>query len=166
MNKRTGVVGLLHDLDFKLAMLTLLGLIIITVMGVVMRYFVNKPLTWLEEVQLWFIVWVIFFGASGVARKNGHIAIDAFVGLFPLRLRMATELISNITAVLVLGFLGIYAFRHVQLMYTTMRTTNILGVPYYFIYMVIPLSCLMMVIHSARMAIRILNGKKREAADV
>lgn len=145
MNTSTGITDHIRNLDFYLAAVTLAALICITVSGVFMRYFANDPIRWLEEVQLWFSVWIVFFGSSAVARKTGHIAIDAFVGMFPRRLRMASKSISNLVAILVLAFFFYYSALLVKQMYTNGRVTNILGIPYYLIYAAMPISCLLMV---------------------
>lgn len=138
--------GWIRDPDLYLACLSLAVLVAVTIGGVLMRYIVNRPFGWMEEVQLWCFVWTVFPGASAVARHGGHIAIDAFVGLFPHFLRrMASRLIQLVT-VAVLGFFGLNAFRHVVQMYTTGRATNILAIPYFVIYAVVPLSCLLMIL--------------------
>lgn len=148
--RKTGVISALcRDLDLYVACLALTGLICVTVSGVVMRYFANRPIVWLEEVQLWFIVWIVFLGALATARRSGHIAIDAFVGLFPRALRLAATVIGNVTTIVVLTFFGYYASRHVFQMYTSWRVTNLLHIPYCLIYIVVPLSCLLIALHSA-----------------
>ncbi|MCL1999875.1 MAG: TRAP transporter small permease [Planctomycetes bacterium] len=148
MEKRTGVRAILCDLDLYVALVIMAALILVTVFGVFLRYFINRPLVWLEEVQLWFIVWIVFLGASAVARHSGHIAIDAFVNLFPRRLRKFSRGIGHVTTMAVLAFVGFYAFRHVQQMYTSGRVTNLLYIPYWLIYLVVPLSCCLMVVTS------------------
>lgn len=142
--------GWMRDADLYLACFALAVLIIVTVGGVLMRYIVNRPLGWVEEVQLWCLVWVVFMGGSAVARHGGHIAIDAFIGLFPKMLRKAAYAITQIVTIAVLVFFGYYACRHVMQMYATERATNILNIPYYIIYAVVPLSCLFLVATALR----------------
>lgn len=146
MDKTKSLPGWLRDPDLYLACAALGILIFVTVAGVAMRYIINQPFGWMEEVQLWCLVWVVFMGGSAVARHSGHIAIDAFIGLFPAVLRRVAHGITQIVVIAVLGFFGYYACRHVMQMYTTERTTNILEVPYYIIYAVVPLSCLLMIL--------------------
>lgn len=148
MEKRNGVFGIIRELDYGIAMATLTVLIFVTVLGVFMRYFVNRPLTWLEEVQLWLLVWIVFFGGSAVTRRFGHIAIDAFVGLFPQWLRKFSIGICNAVTAIVMGFLFYFALRHVMQMYTSGRVTNILHIPYWLIYISVPICCVVTVVFS------------------
>lgn len=138
------------DLDIYVSCLALAVLICITVSGVFMRYLINRPFYWLEEVQLWCFVWAVFAGTTYVARKNSHIAIDAIVTLFPAGARRAAATLGNIATVVVLSFLGYYSCFHVMQMYTRNRFTNILSIPYWFIYLVVPISCLVIVLSTLR----------------
>lgn len=165
MEKKSVLAALCRDLDLYIACLALTGLISITVSGVFMRYFVGDPIKWLEEVQLWFIVWIVFLGAVATARKTGHIAIDAFVGLFPRRLRLAATVINNVVTIVVLAFFGFYAARHVLQMYTNWRITNLLHIPYCLIYCVVPISCLLLILNSVGILLRHLRPIPAEGRD-
>ena len=149
MGKPNKLSAVLRDADLYLACLSLAVLIVLTVSGVAMRYLVKRPLGWMEEVQLWSFLWTVFFGAGAVARNGGHIAIDAFIGLFPRVLRSLARGICQIVTIAVVGFFGFYAWKLVVQMYNTERTTNILEIPYYIIYAAVPLSCLIMVLVAA-----------------
>lgn len=142
--------GLLRNPDLLLACLALAVLIAVTVGGVAARYLVNQPFGWMEEVQLWTLVWVAFFGASALARHSGHIAVDAFIGIFPKFLQRLAYGISRIVTIVVLCFFGYYALRHVMQMHTSGRATNILEVPYSLIYAAVPVSCLLMTVEAIR----------------
>ncbi len=154
--------SLWRDPDLLIACIALVVLIIVTVSGVAARYIINRPFGWMEEVQLWCLIWTSFFGASAVARYAGHIAIDAFIGIFPKILRQVAYGICQIVTIAVLGFLGFYGYRLVAQMYTTERVTNILYVPYYVIYGAVPISCLIMVL----VALRNLIVPRREVSAV
>lgn len=148
MGKPNRLSAILRDADLYLACVTLAALITVTVSGVVMRYVVNKPFGWMEEVQLWCFLWTVFLGAGAVTRHTGHIAIDAFIGLFPKVLRKMARSICHVVTILVVGFFGRNAWLLVGQMHRTERNTNILEIPYYIIYAVVPLACLVIVLVS------------------
>ena len=125
-------------------------LVALTVIGVGMRYLINRPIYWMEEVQLWCFVWVVFLGACAVARANSHIAIDAIVSFFPMGLRRTVGVFALVVTIAALLFLGYYSCFHVWQMYERTRLTNILGIPYALIYFVVPLSCLIMSLTGVR----------------
>lgn len=154
--------SLLRDPDLLIACLALAVLIVITVAGVAARYIVNRPFGWMEEVQLWCLVWTSFLGASAVARYAGHIAIDAFIGIFPKAMQRVAYGICQLVTIAVLGFFGFYAYRLVMQMHNTERATNILEIPYSLIYAAVPVSCLVMVL----VALRNLIAPRRELTAV
>lgn len=58
-----------------------LGVIIITMFSVLLlqvicRYFFSSPLTWPEEVTMFLMAWMSFFGASVALRRWSHIGVD------------------------------------------------------------------------------------------
>jgi TRAP-type C4-dicarboxylate transport system, small permease component len=142
----TKILRHILNLDLYIASLSLAFLIVLTIAGVAMRYLINRPIYWMEEVQLWCFVWVVFLGSCAVVRGGGHIAIDAIVSLFPMGLRRAAGVLSILTTVVALSFLGYYSCFHVLQMYNRARLTNILGIPLALVYVVVPLSCLVICI--------------------
>ena len=68
--KENKIVNLLLNIDIAIACTVLAILIVLTVAGVLYRYILAKPFTWLEEVQLACMVWVVF-AAGGAAFRTG-----------------------------------------------------------------------------------------------
>ena len=56
--------AILGHLDAVIAGVSLTIVICITLAGVVMRKVVGQPFAWLEEMQLFFFIWTIFFGGA------------------------------------------------------------------------------------------------------
>jgi TRAP-type C4-dicarboxylate transport system permease small subunit len=59
---------------------------------VFLRYLFNNPFSWAEELGALLLIYLSFITGDVVYKKNAHISIDYVVGLFPLRLRAATEM--------------------------------------------------------------------------
>lgn len=144
MDGRKSFFSHLASLDMYVSCLSLAVLITATVSGVFMRYLINRPFYWLEELQLWCFVWTVFLAASYLARQNGHIAIDAIISLFPPLFRRVVSVATSLVGVVVMGFLCYYSCLHVRQMYERSRLTNILEIPYSLIYGVVPVTCLLM----------------------
>ena len=60
MEKKFSWKSVIGNLDIIVASIALIVLIILTFAGVIMRYIVGHPFTWLEEVQLSHIQLFIF----------------------------------------------------------------------------------------------------------
>jgi TRAP-type C4-dicarboxylate transport system permease small subunit len=137
----------LLNLDLIIAGISVTVLILLTFIGVIMRYFVNNPFTWQEEVQLWCFVWVIFFGASAAFRSGSHVAIDIVVDLLPDSLKKVVDILVYFVVMAVLIYLAIHGSNLVTQLANTGRTTNILDVPYPIIYAAFPIGCVLMMIN-------------------
>ena len=86
MEKRKWLNYLINS-DSYIASLALVVLVVLTSLGVFMRYIVGKPFTWLEEVQLFSMVWIVFQGGSVAFKTHNHVSIEMVVEQFPLKIR-------------------------------------------------------------------------------
>jgi TRAP-type C4-dicarboxylate transport system permease small subunit len=147
LKDKKNLINTLLNLDYLIAAISLLILVVVTFMGVIMRYFANNPIIWQEEVQLWCMVWIVFIGASAAVRTGGHIAIDFIVDLMPEKIKTIVEYLGYIIFIAVLIYLFIQGNVLVKQLSETGRRTNILRVPYSLIYGVMPLGCVLMIIN-------------------
>ncbi len=72
-----GLDRLMH-LDEVMGSLALFALFVIALANALMRYFLNAPLAWAEEVLQLLLVWATFLGASALVRRNEHVLIELF----------------------------------------------------------------------------------------
>jgi TRAP-type C4-dicarboxylate transport system permease small subunit len=141
-----GFKKLLGNLDVAVAYAILFVLVGLTVYGVFMRYIVVRPLTWLEEVQLACMVWIVFAAGGAAFRTGSHVAIEMVADLFPQKMqRFLTALISLIVVV-VLGDLFYQSLGFIALFARSGRSTSMLKIPYKVIYGIAPVSYILMII--------------------
>lgn len=162
------ILGFLANLDIAVAGVALVTLVTLTFMGVFMRYFMSKPFTWLEEVQLWCMVWVVYVSAGAAFRTGNHIAIEMLVDLFPHKIQRIVEIFIAAIVFSVLGYLFVQSVGFVELFIMNGRTTNMLNIPYTLIYGAIPISTLSMIISygiSLYKEVKSLNDKSVEVGE-
>lgn len=133
-------------IDYLISGICLIILVFITFFGVIWRYFLNAPFIWQEEVQLALITWVIYFGASAAFRNGSHIAIDMIVDMFPAKMQRVMDVIIYIVTLGVLGFIFTNGVSLVEQFVRTSRVTNILRIPTQYIYIAIPVGCVLMAV--------------------
>jgi TRAP-type C4-dicarboxylate transport system permease small subunit len=71
------------------------------------RYFLGDPAGWTEEIARYFLVAVVFIGASMAVRKNNHIQVDVFYRFMHRRLARAMALLVDLIRI---GFFGYAAW--------------------------------------------------------
>lgn len=133
------------NVDAIIASITLCLLIVLTFAGVIRRRVLNSPFTWMEEVQLACMVWIVFAGATVAFRTGNHVAIEMVVDLFPEKAqKIATYFISAVV-VFVLGYLFYVSLGFINIFITSGRSTSILNIPYSLIYAIAPVSFILMI---------------------
>ncbi len=92
---------------FEEAVLALLlsAMTIITFSQVVARYLFNSGAVWALELTTFLFAWLVLFGASYCVKKGVHIGIDAFVMLFPEKIRRLLTLLAISCCILFAGLL-------------------------------------------------------------
>lgn len=78
------------------ALSALLILVVFTLISyaVLMRYFLNTPLTWSDEMIGYLMVAMAFLGLSSVLLDDRHIAIDLLTPRFPLAIQKICSLLG------------------------------------------------------------------------
>lgn len=152
---RQNLKSILFNLDDILAGVSLSLIVVVTVLGVFMRYALGAPLVWTEEVSLALVVWFVFLGASSAMKRHAHISIDFFVSLLPKRLKKYSEIliaIINFIVLIIITILGIQLA-----MQAGMKITPVLKISYTIIDIAVPLGAIMMIIS---LTVRLINDIK------
>lgn len=147
MKKDNKVIKSILNLDVIIASVALIVLITFTFGGIIMRYVVGKPLGWIEEIQLFCIVWVVFAAGGAAFRTGSHVAIEVLVEAFPKIVQKLIEVLIGIIVILTLAYLFKTSLDYMQLFIRTGRGTSVLKIPYSLIYIITPVSCILQVIN-------------------
>jgi TRAP-type C4-dicarboxylate transport system permease small subunit len=150
------------NFDLFVSCLALLILIVLTFGAVVMRYFINRPIIWGEEVQLFCIVFMVFFGAGAGFRAGAHVAIDFLVDLFPPKAQKTVETVIWLCSIAILCYFTVQSAGFVGQMFRTRRTSEILDIPYFITYAAFPIGCILMILNYIFSTIVRLTGKGEE----
>ena len=148
------------NLDVYVSSVIMIILIVITFLGVIFRYIVGNPFTWLEEVQLMCMVWIGFLSAGAAFRTGSHIAIEMVVDALPQTAQRVINWLIRIIVLLVLSYLFKQCIGYFLLFIKNGRLTPVLRIPYSAVYFVAPLSCALMILSYISYEIKGLMGRK------
>lgn len=127
-------------------LLILLCVMMFAVVGfnVFSRYVLNSSLGWADELARFIFIWVSFLGAVVAYQKNEHIGLDFVVNrVASKKARQVLRLIGELLVLLVLVCLVYYGW------IVAISATNVspaLYIPMWIVYIVVPLSGLLMVL--------------------
>ncbi len=73
----------LYHFEEIVGCLVLLFMMIILFVQVILRYVFNTPITQIEDLARYSMVWITFLGASYCAKKHIHVEVSYFFNLIP-----------------------------------------------------------------------------------
>ena len=116
-----------------------------TFANVLARYFFNSPIQWAEELARYSFIWVVFMGAVVCTKRKRHIAIDILLQALPTRSAAWARLLVDCCTV---GIALVIAYYGWKLTAAATQITATLQVPHYVIYIVVPASAALIILHT------------------
>ena len=122
----------------------------IAVMGVVltlqifMRYVLNMPLIWSEELARYIFVWATFVGAGYGVRNKIHISMELLFVRLPRKLKLAIFLFTNTLAILVFAYLIPYGISTVKTQWYI--ESSAMQIPMSFVFAAVPFGCFVLIL--------------------
>ena len=121
-------------------------LIVLTVGGVLKRYILRNPISWLEEIQALLFMWITFIGGSAAFRYASHVSIEILVDSLPKKIGGLIERFDVLLQPLILGYLCYQEFTYYFQLISTGKVTNLLRIPYSVAYLALPIGGVLMLV--------------------
>lgn len=147
-------------LDSIVSGCSLVAVVIMTLAGVVMRKIVGQPFAWLEEMQLFFFVYAIFFGGSVAFRTGGQVSIDLIANRLKPGMRKLLDIFDYVVTMGVLIYLCKGGFE--LAMSVAGKVTPYFKISYAFIDIAAPVGILLMIVQYTFLILHELTDKKEE----
>lgn len=103
---------------------------------VILRYVLETPVIWAEELALTLMVWVTFLGAPLLLEGRQHMGVDALYQIVPGRAKPAVRILADALLLVLLVYMIRSGVAMVRL--TSANVTPALGISVSFMYMAIP----------------------------
>lgn len=131
---------------FVIALISLATLIVCY--SVFMRYVMNAPVTWNEEIVCYMQVWIAYVGISIVARNQDEfIRFDFLIGKLKPRTRSIVLFVEYVLVIALLSVLAVVSFKWLIQVYRIGGISTPMKVPNYLPRIVIPVSFVLLLIH-------------------
>ena len=153
---------ILYRIECVIAGLAFVVMVGVIVFNVIARYVMHSSFAWAEEISYLGFNWAVFFGICVVYRNQGLISIDVLVDHLPQKVQRVVQTLTFAVVGLANIALVIWGF---QLAIQGMaRTTASLAIPYFWMYIEIPIACLILMLCSFHNCYICLRGGEVEAA--
>jgi TRAP-type C4-dicarboxylate transport system permease small subunit len=145
-----------------LAALPLLVLLTIFNLAVVMRYFLDQPLQWTEEIAGLLMIWIVMLGGIAAERDNQHLAIPVLVELLSPK---ATAAVNLVVSVFSAAFLLYVSYVGLKLALSVhFKVTDILRISYFWIDIAVPVGFVVIALYMLVRGVQQARAAFAEAA--
>lgn len=132
-------------------------MLVIIFAQVVTRYLFNYTPEWSEELARFLFVWVVFLGSALIMGESGHLAVqflpDKFKGT---ALGTVLDVVINVCGYIFIGLLLTQGWKMTSIM--TFQRAPGLDIPMSWVYVIIPVSCVLMLLYLFRETLRIFRN--------
>lgn len=138
--------------------LLLIVMVVVVFAQVIFRFVLEQPLPWSEEVARYIMVWIAFLGAALAIEKRAHPLVEVFVNLLPVKVRIPVHILAVGLSCIFYTIILYYG-----LMFVTSSMTQpsaVMRIPMGCVYVVIPLSGLMLFLNSLIEVQKLLSGRR------
>ena len=133
---------------------------IIVAVQVFCRYVLNHSLFWSEELARYLLVWLTFLGASVAYYRNVHPGIDVIYARMPNSIQKITAITVHLVSMTLFGIMIIFGTKFSY--FVRLQISPALNLPKWFIFTIIPISGLILMLHSLTFFLSELKGKGRD----
>lgn len=134
----------------------------VIVFNVIARYIMHSSFAWAEEISYLGFNWAVFFGICVVYRNQGLISIDVLVDHLPKKVQNVVQIATF--AVVGLANIALVVWGMQLAIQGWARTTAALAIPYFWMYVEIPIACFVLMLYSFHNCYICLRGGNVEAA--
>lgn len=144
--------------------LLVVGMAILLIVSVVLRYVFNAPLQWSDELARLILVWITFLGAALATKRQKEIVVDVLDVWLSERLKKVVKSLADLLTIAFTAYLLVYGVKMSQ--FAWMIKSDSLRVPYTVFYAAVPVGALITLIYLVlRLIYRFkgMNGKPNKS---
>ena len=152
------IISLINKLT-RLVIIAIMGAMVVAVfLQVLFRFLLDQPLAWTEELARYLLVWLTFIGSAYAMSIKAHIGLEFVQKLLP---PTANKIVLALSALLsVLFFLFMVYQGYEMAMKSMTQTSPSLLLPMGVVYMVIPISGVLLILNVLHVTWKDITGKE------
>lgn len=143
----------------------LLAAAIVLFTNIVLRYGFSLGFHWAEEYVRYSIIWIVFIGSGGVARRMKHLSVSALVDAVGPRAARVLNMIRHVIVIVFVAFLAVYGFETTFTMMGRAQYSSALQIPMWTVYLPIGIGGALMTLRYTQHFIADVFGKSQDDSD-
>ena len=126
-NTRSGSFAGIESIEQAIMNIAFVVLLVAISWGVLSRYVVYSPATWVAEVAGISFAWLIFVGAAEVHRRMQHVSVDLLTSTLPLRVQSVLSIAVDLFVIAFCFYVTYLGVRETIAIHSS--TTSMLRIP-------------------------------------
>ncbi len=110
----------------------------------VQDYLISLNFSWAQEVTIFLFIWMAKFGAAYGVRSGIHVGVDVLVNRLSPQYQRICILFSIFAGIVFTGTIAYLGLEMVKNRYENQMTTDVLEMPLWIVYLVIPIASSLM----------------------
>ena len=164
MNKEK-IIHFLNNFEVYLCDILMMLTTVVATAAVFCRYVLNDSIIWAEEVCRFSFVWVSLLSCGYAVNNSGHLIVDVLTPFEDKLPSFITKGLEVIVTAIWLGFCIFFAIQGWTKAFETTQISSALEIPMTFIYLAIPVGCIIMGVRIIQKCYWDLAGKRKEKED-
>lgn len=146
MKVQSRIAHFFNNIESYLCRGLLVAFVTLLFVQIVSREILGQSITWIEELSIFMFVWFAYFGASHAAKMSAHNRVTFQFKLFPTWVGSLCIFLADMIWV---AFNIYFAYLSYDFVFNKMNLfwkSQTLGIPYKYIYLVLPITFTLMTI--------------------
>lgn len=158
---KTSLSSILESLENGVAAFGLALMLVLVCVEILMRNVAQASFLWAEEVARYLMIWSVYFAAASLVGSGGHLRVELLVDKVGPKLRKALNIFAEIWVLAFAVALTISGYQFVETSFFIGFTSADSNFPLKlaWMYLVIPLTFFLTVIHAGLRLIKLLTSK-------
>ena len=146
------ISNILIRINEFLAGVVLGSAMIIGILQVFYRYFLNLSLTWSEEIMRYMLLWLVFTTLPIAVVSKKHISLDIILEKVSPEIKKWMEIIINLIGIIIIVSLAFYSIELVAL--GKLQRVSSINIQLNYIYIIVPISLIITVFHFIELLVK------------
>jgi TRAP-type C4-dicarboxylate transport system permease small subunit len=157
----------LVSLGLNISKIFLLLLVGILGYEVMMRYFLNKPTGYADELSGYFLAVIVMFGSAHVLKIKGHVKVEILYDRMPSKLKLAFDRFSYVLAPLSLVVLLLFTIDLIITFRASGRLSfaSMLQLPMWIPICIIPIGLILFILQFIRGFLELVKEEEKSGVD-
>lgn len=157
------ISSILIRINEFLAGVALGSAMIIGILQVFCRYFLNSSLTWSEEIMRYMLLWLVFTTLPIAVVSKKHISLDIILEKVSPEIKKWMEIIINLIGIIIIVSLAIHSIELVAL--GKLQRASSINIQLNYIYIIVPISLIITAFHFIELLVKECVRKRGKIDD-